>query len=61
MAVLLTILLFAIFIGIDFVLTRYVIGKGARMSRRCVGTQFTTPGYECLGALAQDGGKPIKK
>jgi hypothetical protein len=61
MAVLLMILLFAVFIGIDFVRTRYVGVKGARLSQRVYGTQFTTPGYEFLGSLAQDGGKPIEK
>ena len=60
MAVLLMILLFAVFIGFDFVRTRYVIDQGARMSQRGAGTQFTTPGYEMFGAFAQDGGKLIE-
>ena len=63
MAVLLMILLFAVFIGFDFVRTRYVTVQGAGMSQRGaegyalrVGTQYTTPGYEMFGAFAQDGG-----
>ena len=61
MAILLMILLFAVFIVIDFARTRYVTVQGAGMNQRDAGTQYTTPGYEFLGALAQDGGDPIER
>ena len=50
MAVLFTLLLFALFLGIEWFgnRPRVVVPRG---------TVFTTPGYEWLGALAQDGGK----
>ena len=56
MAVLLMILLFAVFIGFDFVRTRHVADYIVR-----AGTQYTTPGYEMLGAFAQDGGDPMER
>jgi hypothetical protein len=57
MAVLLMILLFAVFISIDFARTHRARPIESGFSR---GTQYTTPGYEMLGALAQDGGKLIE-
>ena len=52
MTVILVLLMFAIFIGIDYVRTyrAHALPKG---------TMITTRGYEMLGALAQDGGKKM--
>ena len=55
MAVLLMLLLFAVAIVIDYCV------KANEKLNVPQGTQYTTPGYEMLGALAQDGGKCIKK
>lgn len=54
MTVLLVLLMFAVFIGIDYWRTyaAHALPKG---------TSITTPGYEMLGAMAQDGGEKIKK
>lgn len=53
MTVLLMLLLFGVCITIDYV--RVVRRRAPK------GTMYTTPGYEMLGALAQDGGKRVKK
>ena len=56
MTVLLLLLFFSIFLLIDYFKTspgkKYVMNPG---------TQYTTPGFEYLGAFAQDGGKPVEK
>ena len=52
MTVLLMLLLFSICLTIDY--TR----KARRVALK--GTMYTTPGYEFLGALAQDGGEQVK-
>lgn len=51
MTVLFVILLFSICLGIDYFRTRTPIERG---------TMYTTPGYEFLGALAQDGGDKLE-
>ena len=51
MAVLLMLLLFSVFLSIDYF-------RKTAHSPRPIGTMYTTPGYEFLGALAQDGGEP---
>jgi hypothetical protein len=53
MTVILMLLMFVLFIGIDYVRT-YVTHALPK------GTNITTPGYEMLGALAQDGGEKIE-
>lgn len=54
MAVLFMLLMFAAFLGIDFA------RKTHAPLPRPTGTMYTTPGYEFLGALAQDGGEPFE-
>lgn len=49
MTVILVLLMFSLFIGIDF----YRAHKAHALPK---GTMITTPGYEMLGAMAQDGG-----
>lgn len=57
MAVLFVILLFAICLGIEF-----AQGTCKRTApKTCTGTMYTTPGFEYLGALAQDGGELVKE
>ena len=51
MTVLLVLSLFAVAIGIDYF-------RKVRI-RVPAGTCFTTPGYEMLGAFAQDGGERV--
>jgi hypothetical protein len=53
MVVLLVLLTFASALGIDYIKTRHVFEPR--------GTMYTTLGFECLGALAQDGGEKIEK
>jgi len=55
MSVLLMLLLFAVAILVDYCV------KANEKLNASQGTQYTTPGYEALGALAQDGGKRIDK
>ena len=55
MTVLLVLLMFAVFIGIDYWRT-----YAAHALPKVQGTMITTSGYEMLGALAQDGGEKIK-
>ena len=50
MTVLLVLLMFGFFLAIDYISTRRPVLKGT----------YTTPGFEYLGALAQDGGERIK-
>ena len=52
MVVILMLLTLAGFLGVDWVKTRYET-KPDR------GTMYTTPGFEMLGALAQDGGELV--
>jgi hypothetical protein len=54
MTVLLVLALFGLFLTIDY------FCKTAK-KRVVRGTMYTTPGYEFLGALAQDGGQPVDK
>lgn len=54
MTVILVLLMFALFIGIDF----YRAHKAHALPK---GTMITTSGFEMLGALAQDGGTKIEK
>jgi hypothetical protein len=53
MAIFLMLLLFAVAIGVDYVQTRR--RPITLISRR---TEYTTPGYEWVGAVSQDGGEP---
>jgi len=56
MTVLLVLLFLAIFLSIDFVKEEYSHRKLDTLYRsKSRGTMITTPGYEMLGALAQDG------
>ena len=56
MTVLLVLLMFAIFLTIDFVKEAYAHRKLDTLYRSEErGTMITTPGFELLGALAQDG------
>jgi hypothetical protein len=55
MTVLLVLLLFGAAIAIDFF---HKAHSGRKAVCPNVGTMYTTPGYEFLGALAQDGGEP---
>ena len=56
MTVLLVLFMFAVFISIDYVRT-----YKAHALPVVKGTTIMTPGFEMLGALAQDGGEKIKK
>ena len=54
MTVILVLLMFAVFLTVDHFM------KPATKKVYCVrGTTVTTPGFEMLGALAQDGGEPV--
>ena len=53
MTVLLVLAFFIFFLAVDWFKTHPV--------RLPSGTMFTTPGFEMLGALAQDGGEKVKK
>jgi hypothetical protein len=54
--VLLVLLFFALFLTIDFVKTAYDHRKLDALYRSTShGTMITTPGFELLGCLAQDG------
>ena len=53
MTVLLVLAFFIFFLAVDWFKTHPV-----RMPR---GTMITTPGFEMLGALAQDGGEKVKE
>jgi hypothetical protein len=53
MTVLLVLFTLCLFLGIDALKTHYQVHV------QC-GTMFTTPGFEMLGALAQDGGTRIE-
>jgi hypothetical protein len=55
MAIFLMLILFAVAIGVDYVRThrRPIV----LISRQAA---YTTPGYEWMGALAQDGGELVK-
>ena len=56
MTVILVLFTFILFLTIDALKTRY-----ENRARTVRGTMFTTPGFEALGALAQDGGELMKK
>jgi len=53
MTVLLVLAFFIFFLTVDWFRTHPV--------RMPSGTMYTTPGFEALGALAQDGGKPVEE
>ena len=53
MTVLLVLFTLCLFLGIDAAKTHY-------QARVPHGTMFTTPGFEMLGALAQDGGDRVE-
>ena len=53
MVVLLVLFTIILFLGIDYFKTRHVFEPR--------GTMYTSPGFEMLGALAQDGGEKIEK
>jgi hypothetical protein len=55
MTPLFVLLFFALFLGIDYFRSK------RRVRVMYPGTEYATPGYEFLGALAQDGGKPVEK
>ena len=55
MTVILVLLTIGLFLGIDSVRT-----WNANRIRAPRGTMYTTPGFEMLGALAQDGGEKIE-
>ena len=50
MVVILVLITFIVFLAIDWLKTAHEVR----------GTSFTTPGFELLGALAQDGGEKIE-
>jgi len=56
MTVILVLFTICMFLGIDAL--RTWSSKRAALPK---GTMFTTPGFEMLGCLAQDGGKPVEK
>jgi hypothetical protein len=58
MTVLLVLLIFALFIGIDYLKSR-VESRVSRIEMP-LGTCYTTPGFEMLGCLSQDGGDRIE-
>ena len=53
MTVLFVLFTFGSFLTIDYI-------RKVKAQRALCGTQYTTPGFELLGALAQDGGEPVK-
>ena len=53
MTILLVLAFFIFFLAVDWFKTHPV--------RLPSGTMFTTPGFEMLGALAQDGGLPVEE
>jgi hypothetical protein len=53
MTVLFMLLTFGFFLTIDYI-------RKVKAQRALCGTQYTTPGFEMLGALAQDGGELVK-
>jgi len=54
--------MFSVFLGIDFLKMRWEHSKLDKVYRsKPRGTMFTTPGFEALGALAQDGGEPYEE
>lgn len=55
MAVLFMILFFAACLGIEFAQST----RTHTAPKTCEGTMYTTPGFEYLGALAQDGGERL--
>ena len=58
MTVLLVLFVFILFLTIDWLKTRHELGKKTFVFS---GTMITSPGFEMLGALAQDGGERIEK
>ena len=54
MTVLFVLFMFGLFLGIDYV-------RSLKITLPTRGTTYTTPGYEFLGALAQDGGESVDK
>ena len=62
MTVILVLLFLATFLTIDYAKTQYEHRKLDTLYRsEWRGTMFTTPGFEMLGALAQDGGIPYEE
>jgi hypothetical protein len=61
MTVIFMLLMFGLFLGIDAARTNADTRRARHAEDFRIATGYTTPGYEFLGALAQDGGKPIKK
>jgi hypothetical protein len=57
MTVLLVLFTFCFFLLVDYLHTN----TGEIRSFVPKGTMITTPGFEMLGALAQDGGEPVKE
>lgn len=60
MTVILVLLFFSLFLLID----HFMPHKPAlpyRTSEQAEGTMITTPGFEALGALAQDGGEKVEE
>jgi hypothetical protein len=55
MVVLLVLFTFAFFFGVDWLMSHPIHLSIPR------GTEYTTPGFEMLGALAQDGGEKKEK
>jgi hypothetical protein len=53
MTVLFMLFTFGFFLTLDHI-------RKISAQRTLCGTQYTTPGFEMLGALAQDGGKLVK-
>jgi len=60
MTVLLILFTFVLFLLIDHFKTTYEIWRQALYRQQSRRGMFTTPGFEMLGALAQDGGEPVK-
>ena len=56
MTVILVLFTCIMFLLVDYFKTAYEVRQA-----RPRGTLFTTPGFEMLGALAQDGGAPVEK
>jgi hypothetical protein len=61
MTVILVLLFFVWFLAIDnFIITPMFFSKKSPLSFKNKGTYVTTPGFEGLGALAQDGGELVQ-
>jgi hypothetical protein len=56
----LMVVLLVLFTFIAFLVIDWFVMPRPQPVRKTRGTMYTTPGFEMLGALAQDGGKKIE-